>query len=339
MVAMEFEMINIQRIFEDGNKNKCETGTLSSSQSGTEIKVSTDDEVERKTVSTQARVEYRSVQVQSDPYDSRETTAIGVELPYELPEIEIQSPNNDIESTASTYKLQLDQALALASERSALIIKHEAKIAEYEAKIHDENKKRVEMARDEKLSLDANPSSQEDAVLKSTITSLQKIINQKEETIVRYQNLLKNDRDEHSRAADRFHEEIKGLREEIYKLQEEAASSSSSETYEITAMAVKEQPASNNSAYRDIEAEEKIARLTERASTLEADLNIAKELSERWRRLAEERLGHVDHMRQRSLFYSQETKILFAFHFSLFTFDMAGSRSSTKMSWRATDWN
>ncbi|KAK0079026.1 hypothetical protein PV325_001844, partial [Microctonus aethiopoides] len=48
--------------------------------------------------------------------------------------------------------------------------------------------------------------------------------------------------------------------------------------------------------------EETITRyqlLTEQVSTLEADLNIVYELSERWRRLADERLNHMDKMREK----------------------------------------
>lgn len=136
--------------------------------------------------------------------------------------------------------------------------------------------------------------------LKSTINSLQKLINQKEETILRYQNLLKEDRDEHSRAASRFQDEIKSLHDRILAMQSEIRNEEPvirvKNIFEKTTIsdetAVK---VPRNSAAH----EEEIARLNEKVSTLEAELNISKELSERWHRLAEERLKHMDRMRER----------------------------------------
>lgn len=138
--------------------------------------------------------------------------------------------------------------------------------------------------------------------LKSTINSLQKLINQKEETIMRYQNLLKEDRDEHSRAASRFQQEIKSLHDRIIAMQNEVKKTeefvavkndfekmSTRDEAEITL----KMPRSNAAQ------EEEIVRLREKVSTFEAELNISKELSERWHRLAEERLKYMDRMRER----------------------------------------
>ncbi|XP_029158200.1 centrosomal protein of 290 kDa-like [Nylanderia fulva] len=135
--------------------------------------------------------------------------------------------------------------------------------------------------------------------LKSTINSLQKLINQKEETILRYQNLLKEDRDEHSRAASRFQEEIKGLHDRILAMQNESRKNeepliSVKNIFEKTSNEIAAKVPRNSAAQ-----EEEIARLREKVSTLEAELNISKELSERWHRLAEERLKHMDRMRER----------------------------------------
>lgn len=135
--------------------------------------------------------------------------------------------------------------------------------------------------------------------LKSTINSLQKLINQKEETILRYQNLLKEDRDEHSRAASRFQDEIKGLHDRILAMQSESRKNdepviSVKNIFEKTSDETAAKVPRSNAAQ-----EEEIARLREKVSTLEAELNISKELSERWHRLAEERLKHMDRMRER----------------------------------------
>jgi uncharacterized coiled-coil DUF342 family protein len=47
--------------------------------------------------------------------------------------------------------------------------------------------------------------------LQATIDSLQITVNQKEETIGRFQQLLKESRDEHSQAAARLQEELRSL--------------------------------------------------------------------------------------------------------------------------------
>lgn len=143
--------------------------------------------------------------------------------------------------------------------------------------------------------------------LKSTITSLQKLLNQKEETILRYQNLLKEDRDEHSRAASRFQDEIKSLHDRILTMQSETKKTSE-ELPVVTVERILEKPLlfdettsriTWSSRQNNAAQEEETARLHEKISTLEAELNISKELSERWHRLAEERLKYIDHMRER----------------------------------------
>jgi uncharacterized coiled-coil DUF342 family protein len=47
--------------------------------------------------------------------------------------------------------------------------------------------------------------------LQATVDSLHTIVNQKEETIGRFQQLLKESRDEHSQAAARLQEELRSL--------------------------------------------------------------------------------------------------------------------------------
>ncbi|XP_029679653.1 centrosomal protein of 290 kDa-like isoform X1 [Formica exsecta] len=145
-----------------------------------------------------------------------------------------------------------------------------------------------------------NTDGTDKLALKSTINSLQKLINQKEETILRYQNLLKEDRDEHSRAASRFQDEIKSLHDRILAMQSE----SRKEEPVISVKNIFEKTSTSDETAAKVPRnsaaqEEETARLREKVSTLEAELNISKELSERWHRLAEERLKHMDRMRER----------------------------------------
>ncbi|XP_011049830.1 PREDICTED: centrosomal protein of 290 kDa [Acromyrmex echinatior] len=232
--------------------------------------------------------------------------------------------NNTEESNPSSMlNEQLDQALKLASEHSAMLVKCESQLSEYKSKVDALNKVITEKDSQYQAKLDTlNKAIEEkdshlaqkqnvldelmtqprvastDCALKSTINSLQKLINQKEETILRYQNLLKEDRDEHSRAASRFQEEIKNLHDHILAMQGKIQKSEDSV---ITIKNVFEKPSTfdETTARSSVVQEEEIARLHEKVSTFEAELNISKELSERWHRLAEERLKHMDCMRER----------------------------------------
>ncbi|XP_039287590.1 centrosomal protein cep290-like [Nilaparvata lugens] len=64
---------------------------------------------------------------------------------------------------------------------------------------------------------DNQDESTEILALKTTVTSLQNIVNQKEETISRYQTLLKEAREEHSTAIQAMRQEMNSLEEELNK--------------------------------------------------------------------------------------------------------------------------
>ncbi|XP_076766849.1 centrosomal protein 290kDa [Xylocopa sonorina] len=219
----------------------------------------------------------------------------------------------------SLLRDQLNQALKLASDRSSIIIKYELQLAECQAQVQSLTKavsgKDLELTEKERLleeykllpQLQAQSGDRGDKLaLKSTISSLQKLIGQKEETIARYQSLLKEDRDEHSKAAARFQEEIRSLHARVQSMQSEAR-----QRGEQVRDRKKDEPEKLLDEAEEIDARggadtrsnamqvEELARLQERASTLEADLSISKELSDRWHRLAEERLKYMDRMRER----------------------------------------
>ncbi|OAD55251.1 hypothetical protein WN48_05217 [Eufriesea mexicana] len=202
----------------------------------------------------------------------------------------------------SLLREQLDQALKLASERSSALIKYELQVAEWQAKVDSLNtmikSRDLELTQKEKLLEEYKLSSQlqfsttdcSELAFKSTINSLQKLLGQKEETIIRYQSLLKEDRDEHSKAAARLQEEIRSLHNRIFAMQGETQRSH--RTYDDARVEPEK-------LIDKAQETEELARLQEKVSTLEADLNITKELSDRWHRLAEERLKHMDGMRER----------------------------------------
>lgn len=288
-----------------------------------------------ETKSVQVAVKLEAVSVQTDPYtcclskkrkDPVEEVKVSEDIQEppessETVEKEIdkkktfrETGNNTEESGNSTHlNEQLDQALKLASERSEMLAKYESQLTEYQTKMDTLTKaieeKDTHLAQkqnvlDELMSQPrvTNIDFTDKLALKSTINSLQKLIAQKEETILRYQNLLKEDRDEHSRAASRFQDEIKSLHDRILAIQSEVRRNGE------PTVTVKKAPEKTSSTCDEITSrtprnrvaqEEEIARLREKVSTYEAELNISKELSERWHRLAEERLEHMDRMRER----------------------------------------
>ncbi|XP_043248630.1 centrosomal protein of 290 kDa [Colletes gigas] len=216
----------------------------------------------------------------------------------------------------SLVREQLSQTLKIASERSATLVKYESQIAEYQRKVETLNKtieskdsqltQKETLLEEYRLSSQSQPPSVDHTdklALKSTINSLQRLVGQKEETIARYQNLLKEDRDEHSRAAARLQAEIKSLHARIQAMQTEVLKSvqQKSETVESEKLLTDElvEIAVKTDAKSNAMQTEEAARLREKVSTLEANLNITKELSDRWHLLAEERLGHMDRMRER----------------------------------------
>ncbi|XP_078036495.1 centrosomal protein 290kDa isoform X1 [Augochlora pura] len=217
----------------------------------------------------------------------------------------------------SLLRDQLNHALKLASERSATLVKYELQIAESRAKVEALNatieNKDLQLKQKEKLleeyklapqsQLLSTESSMNKLALKSTITSLQQLVEQKEETIARYQSLLKEDRDEHSKAAARLQEEIRSLHCRVQSLQAEAQKVT---TQQGNAIAEPEnvkdkvkEVVTRVDVKNSVKQTDEIARLNETISTLEADLNITRELSDRWHLLAEERLKHMDSMRER----------------------------------------
>ncbi|XP_077268211.1 centrosomal protein 290kDa isoform X2 [Temnothorax americanus] len=350
--SMEQDMLNIQRAWYPQQEHHArisapnfETKSIQVTMETQVVSVQTDPYIcclNQKVEDTTKEIDKETV-VSKDiqkPIKPSETTEKTTEKTF-------REVGNNTEESASSAILneQLDEALKLASERSAMLVKCESQLAEYKAKVDALNKAITEKDSQYEAKVDtlnkaieernlqyqtkvdnlnkaieekdshltqkqnvfdelmtqpriASTDCADKLVLKSTINSLQKLINQKEETILRYQNLLKEDRDEHSRAASQFQDEIKSLHDHILAMQGKIRKSEDpaviiKKAFEKT-LAFDETTARSSAAQ-----EEEIARLHEKVSTFEAELNISKELSERWHRLAEERLKYMDRMRER----------------------------------------
>ncbi|XP_011300810.1 centrosomal protein of 290 kDa isoform X2 [Fopius arisanus] len=303
---LEYEIVNMQKIWKPKTDTSAKTVTISSPVT---------QEIEKKSVFTEARVESHSVETQSDLVVEPQVISVLAEV-QKMERISNKRESTDVTDNRVLFlQDQLKEALTLASDRSAKLIDYESQITECRAKLGVLDKaltdKDTEIIEKNKLISQKSSDSGGDVegaskvALKSTINSLQLIISQKEETITRYQTLLKEDRDEHSKAAARLQEEIKNLRKEICGLRDENNTKLEKRGLnevtepDISLLKKKIPEDSKKEPQPDVETEEKIARLEEQVSTLEADLHITRELSDRWRRLAEERLQHMDDVRDR----------------------------------------
>ncbi|XP_054003238.1 centrosomal protein of 290 kDa isoform X1 [Hylaeus anthracinus] len=268
-----------------------------------------------------------SKEKQTEQIDAAEHKDAETEQEEKLTRMETEPRGQTMEKDATTERSeqpevsllreQLNQTLKLASERSVTLVMYESQIAEYQRQATVLKKsiesKDSQLMQKEKLleeyRLSSRPEppsadSSDKLALKSTINSLQKLLGQKEETITRYQSLLKEDRDEHSKAAARLQDEIKSLHGRIQSMESEIRESNQRSTVENVEPEKLAKETTNEIAVRTVAKSnamqvEEVARLHEKVSNLEADLNITRELSDRWHLLAEERLKHMDGMRER----------------------------------------
>ncbi|KAJ9574107.1 hypothetical protein L9F63_008521, partial [Diploptera punctata] len=201
--------------------------------------------LEQQQISTERDFEQAQLaweQMQSELYKqlAEYEMAVGVKKSHPEPEPAVIQADNPVVD-------QLKQALSLVSSQSQSLLKYEAELAQLRSKVSSltqqlEEKDLLLLAKEKTLSemqvqllssrrtaptLDHPPEdikleedNTEKLALKATIESLHNIVNQKEETIGRYQKLLKESRDEHSQAAEKFQEELHNLHISLNTLQQ-----------------------------------------------------------------------------------------------------------------------
>uniref|UniRef100_A0A1B0CJF3 Uncharacterized protein n=1 Tax=Lutzomyia longipalpis TaxID=7200 RepID=A0A1B0CJF3_LUTLO len=131
-----------------------------------------------------------------------------------MSETEMMASNKCLES-------QLKQAMSLASTRSALLLETESRLAEAQGRIKafektvEEKEKLLREERDKNVTNGEKSSRKDDNILSITIASLQNLLLEKDTTLSRYQELLKTERNEHSKSTSEYQKEIHALREEI----------------------------------------------------------------------------------------------------------------------------
>ncbi|GAB0100854.1 Centrosomal protein cep290 [Sergentomyia squamirostris] len=134
-----------------------------------------------------------------------------------ISETEMKASNKSLES-------QLKQAMILASTRSTLLLETESRLAEAQGRIKafertlEEKEKLLREQRDRNVSNGDQSGRKDDNILSITIASLQNLLLEKDTTLSRYQELLKTERNEHSKSTNEYQKEIEALRTELDQL-------------------------------------------------------------------------------------------------------------------------
>lgn len=136
-------------------------------------------------------------------------------------EIEIVKEEDEpksIDYNQLSMESQLKKALILASSRSALLIDIENQLSEAQGRIiglerNAENRdKRIQMQ--EQLPIRDEQPKKDNHILSITIATLQNLLLEKDTTLSRYQELLKSERQLHSRTYDDFTDDVKQLKKQ-----------------------------------------------------------------------------------------------------------------------------
>ncbi|XP_072379937.1 centrosomal protein of 290 kDa isoform X2 [Diabrotica undecimpunctata] len=175
----------------------------------------------------------------------------------------------------------------------------QSQITFYERHIMDLQNKKTEVTStgaggdNVNVGTDSVSQTQEQIVLKNSLKSLQEEIKSKDEQIMKYQTLLKNDRDKHSLAAARLQEELQNLQKQLME--------ESQKTKSLEEICAKNRPnrAALEQYVSQVHALEKHAsELHTKLSTLEVQLQSSRQESIRWRTMANDRLTAMEDLRK-----------------------------------------
>ena len=149
-----------------------------------------------------------------------------VESPAVEEDVEEEDEPKSIDYNQLSMESQLKKALILASSRSALLIDIENQLSEAQGRIiglernAESRDKRIQLQResqeDHQPIRDEQPKK-DDHILSITIATLQNLLLEKDTTLSRYQELLKSERQLHSRTYDDFTDEVKQLKKQCHE--------------------------------------------------------------------------------------------------------------------------
>ncbi|CAG9857013.1 unnamed protein product [Phyllotreta striolata] len=132
-------------------------------------------------------------------------------------------------------------------------------------------------------------ASEEVLVLKTTLKTLQDTVRTKDEEIIKYQTLLKTDRDKHSLAAASLQDELQNLQRQ---LTDEKQRVKSSEAARPSRAAVEQYVGQVHALERHA------AELHTKLTAVEAQLRSSREETGRWRAMANDRLAAMEELRK-----------------------------------------
>ncbi|XP_053687102.1 centrosomal protein cep290 [Sabethes cyaneus] len=134
------------------------------------------------------------------------------------------TPTRTASVAQKSLESQLKQAMMLASSRSALLLETESRLSECHGRIKllekalEDKEQQLKKERSNATVSDENKLN--DGALSSTIGSLQNLLLQKDTTLSKYQELLRNEREEHSKAYDENIAQIRMLKRTIDELEQ-----------------------------------------------------------------------------------------------------------------------
>lgn len=128
-------------------------------------------------------------------------------------------PNNSGDLSLAS---QLKQAMYLASTRSALLLEHENRLAVAHARVRTLEKIIEERGKIDSIN-ETSPQSprKDDHILSVTIASLQTMIQEKEASLIKYQEMLRDERQHVAIAYENQRKEVKQLQATIDGLRDE----------------------------------------------------------------------------------------------------------------------
>jgi len=189
--SMEQDMLNIQRAWYPQQEHQARINTLNF-----------------ETKSIQVMMETQTVSVQTDPYICCLNNKVEDTIKETVVFKDIQKPIESSETTEKTFREvgnnteestslvilneQLDQALKLASERSAMLVKCESQLTEYKAKVDALNKAITEKDLQYQAKMDILNKTIEErsSQYQTEVDTLNKAIEEKDSHLAQKQNVL-----------------------------------------------------------------------------------------------------------------------------------------------------
>ncbi|XP_054267810.1 centrosomal protein of 290 kDa-like [Macrosteles quadrilineatus] len=189
---------------------------------------------------------------------------------------------NQCETEISELKSKMESLKRQLDDKESKLKNKEKELLDLQTSLTDKEKEKIE------------EESTEILALKATVASLQNIVNQKEETIGRYQTLLQESRDEHSITVANLQQELTSLQQTLDKKDKPADKEGKTKGESMAMKVILERYLAKVRSLED-----DLSQTRDQAARLVADLAGAQQQTDRWTHTAEERLKTIQEMKQR----------------------------------------